>query len=75
MGATPSTRGNRFAHIQMEPIFFDLFIAGGELFEYILAHRSLKEKDARRLFAQLVSSVQYMHRKKVVHRDLKLVRR
>ncbi|ORY97418.1 kinase-like domain-containing protein, partial [Syncephalastrum racemosum] len=48
------------------------YASGGELFEYILAHRSLKEKDARRLFAQLVSSVQYMHRKKVVHRDLKL---
>lgn len=49
--------------------------AGGELFEHILAHRSLKEKDAKRLFAQLVSSVHYMHQKRIVHRDLKLVRR
>ena len=49
------------------------YASGGELFEYIVAHRSLKEKDARRLFAQLISSVQYMHRKKIVHRDLKLV--
>ncbi|KAG2220738.1 hypothetical protein INT45_007350, partial [Circinella minor] len=48
------------------------YASGGELFEYILAHRSLKEKDAQRLFAQLISSVQYMHRKKIVHRDLKL---
>ncbi|KAG0192227.1 hypothetical protein DFQ28_009801 [Apophysomyces sp. BC1034] len=45
---------------------------GGELFEHILAHRHLKEKDARKLFAQLISSVQYMHQKNVVHRDLKL---
>jgi serine/threonine protein kinase len=46
---------------------------GGELFEYILAHRYLKEKDAKRFFAQLMSSVQYMHKRKIVHRDLKLV--
>ncbi|KAI8997310.1 hypothetical protein BDB01DRAFT_770602 [Pilobolus umbonatus] len=45
---------------------------GGELFDYILAHRYLKEKDASRLFAQLVSGVHYMHQKHIVHRDLKL---
>ncbi|KAI9494190.1 kinase-like domain-containing protein [Zychaea mexicana] len=46
--------------------------SGGELFEYILAHRYLKEKDASRLFAQLISGVHYMHQKHIVHRDLKL---
>lgn len=45
---------------------------GGELFEYILAHRYLKERDACRLFAQLISGVHYMHQKHIVHRDLKL---
>ncbi|KAI8366961.1 kinase-like domain-containing protein [Choanephora cucurbitarum] len=45
---------------------------GGELFDYILAHRYLKEKDASRLFAQLISGVHYMHQKCIVHRDLKL---
>lgn len=45
---------------------------GGELFDYILAHRYLKEKDASRLFAQLISGVHYMHQKQIVHRDLKL---
>ncbi|KAI8877368.1 Pkinase-domain-containing protein [Backusella circina FSU 941] len=48
------------------------YASGGELFEYILAHRYLKERDAKRFFAQLISSVNYMHQKKVVHRDLKL---
>ncbi|RCI04531.1 hypothetical protein CU098_009193 [Rhizopus stolonifer] len=48
------------------------YASGGELFEYILAHRYLKERDAKRFFAQLVSSVQYMHKCKIVHRDLKL---
>ncbi|KAI9487610.1 MAG: kinase-like domain-containing protein [Benjaminiella poitrasii] len=45
---------------------------GGELFDYILAHRYLKEKDASRLFAQLMSGVHYMHQRHIVHRDLKL---
>ncbi|KAI8388842.1 uncharacterized protein BYT42DRAFT_248838 [Radiomyces spectabilis] len=46
--------------------------SGGELFEYILAHKYLKEKDACRFFAQLISGVYYMHQKHIVHRDLKL---
>ncbi|KAI9313147.1 hypothetical protein BX666DRAFT_1980059 [Dichotomocladium elegans] len=46
--------------------------SGGELFEYILVHSYLKERDASRLFAQLISGVHYMHQKNIVHRDLKL---
>lgn len=49
-------------------------IIGGELFDHILAHRYLKERDACRLFAQLMSGVHYLHSKHIVHRDLKLVR-
>ena len=48
------------------------YASGGELFDHILAHRFLKEKDACRLFAQLVSGVWYIHQRKIVHRDLKL---
>lgn len=47
-------------------------VAGGELFDHILAHRYLKERDAARLFAQLISGVAYLHAKGIVHRDLKL---
>ncbi|KAK5113928.1 hypothetical protein LTR62_003051 [Meristemomyces frigidus] len=48
------------------------YASGGELFDYILKHRYLKDPAARRLFAQLVSGVGYLHKKGIVHRDLKL---
>lgn len=48
------------------------YASGGELFDYILKHRYLKDPPACRLFAQLVSGVGYLHKKGIVHRDLKL---
>ncbi|KAJ3390498.1 hypothetical protein HDU92_000431 [Lobulomyces angularis] len=46
--------------------------SGGELFEHILAHKYLKEKEACRFFVQLIAGVHYLHAHKYVHRDLKL---
>ncbi|KAI8342579.1 kinase-like domain-containing protein, partial [Chlamydoabsidia padenii] len=48
------------------------YASGGELFEYVLSHRSLDEDTAKNLFAQLISSVNHMHGKGIAHRDLKL---
>jgi len=47
------------------------YISGGELFDYILKHGKISEKDARRFFQQIISGVDYCHRHMVVHRDLK----
>ncbi|KAL4997851.1 hypothetical protein BDV10DRAFT_81776 [Aspergillus recurvatus] len=48
------------------------YASGGELFDHILRNKYLKDNSARRLFAQLVSGVGYLHKKGIVHRDLKL---
>jgi hypothetical protein len=48
-----------FIYIIME------YARGGELFEYIVANRRVKEKEARRFFRMILSAVDYCHR--VIH--------
>ncbi|XP_037715418.1 MAP/microtubule affinity-regulating kinase 3-like [Drosophila subpulchrella] len=47
------------------------YASGGELFDHLVKNGRMKEPDARVLFRQLVSAIQYCHSKSVVHRDLK----
>ncbi|KAM8903694.1 MAP/microtubule affinity-regulating kinase 4 isoform 5-T6 [Spinachia spinachia] len=47
------------------------YASGGEVFDFLVAHGRMKEKDARAKFRQIVSAVHYCHLKNIVHRDLK----
>ncbi|CAH8435443.1 unnamed protein product [Schistosoma rodhaini] len=55
----------RYVYLVME------YAKNGEMFEYLLKHNRMSESDARRKFRQILSAVQYCHRKNIVHRDLK----
>ncbi|VDN11093.1 unnamed protein product [Dibothriocephalus latus] len=44
---------------------------GGEIFDYLVAHGKMREREARAKFRQLVSAIHYCHSKNIVHRDLK----
>jgi len=43
----------------------------GELFEFIVNNNRLAEAEARRLFQQIISAVDFCHQRGVCHRDLK----
>eukprot|EP01087_Luapelamoeba_hula_P018921 TRINITY_DN6184_c0_g1_i1.p1 TRINITY_DN6184_c0_g1~~TRINITY_DN6184_c0_g1_i1.p1 ORF type:complete len:509 (-),score=63.66 TRINITY_DN6184_c0_g1_i1:201-1727(-) len=48
------------------------FVEGGELYDYIMDKGHLDEDEARGMWRQLISAVDYMHRRNIAHRDLKL---
>ena len=43
----------------------------GELFDYIVNNGKLNEKEACRLFQQIINGVEYLHEQNIIHRDLK----
>jgi len=47
------------------------YVAGGELFDYIVSRGRLPADEARHFFHMIVSGVEYCHYHNVVHRDLK----
>jgi 5'-AMP-activated protein kinase catalytic alpha subunit len=44
---------------------------GGELFDYIVNNSRLDEMEACHIFQQIISGIEYIHKLKVVHRDMK----
>ncbi|XP_060561423.1 serine/threonine-protein kinase SIK3-like isoform X2 [Ruditapes philippinarum] len=47
------------------------YASGGEIFDHLVAHGRMNEKEARKKFKQIVAAVSYCHSRHVVHRDLK----
>jgi len=47
------------------------YCSGGELFQHIVKNRRLQEIEACKMYSQILSGIEYIHKLGVVHRDLK----
>ena len=72
----------RFNHINIVYVYLILedknnyyiimeYCKHGELFDYIVKHQKLTEKESSIFFYQLINGVEYIHKKGISHRDLK----
>lgn len=48
------------------------YVSGGQMLDYIVAHGSLKESQARKFCRGIASALEYCHSSNIVHRDLKI---
>lgn len=60
-----SLKNSQFAYV-ME------YMEGGELFDVVREKQRIPEDEARDYFTQIVEAIGYCHRKRMIHRDLKL---
>ena len=44
------------------------FAEGGELFEHIVSHSRLEEREAGKILGQLLNAIEYLHQLGIVHR-------
>lgn len=47
------------------------YVAGGELSMYLQSHNKIAEDMVRCVARQLLHALQYLHRRKITHRDIK----
>lgn len=48
------------------------YLEGGELLNFLQKNSKLEEAQAREIFKQIISAIDYCHKHKIIHRDLKL---
>jgi serine/threonine protein kinase len=63
---------NCFTLPNMQFVFIMEYLGGGELLEYVSSRGRLDEAEAKFFFTQIAEAVHYLHREKLIHRDLKL---
>lgn len=63
---------NCFTLPNMEFAFVMEYCSGGELLKYVQSRERLSEEEAQFFFLQIAEAVYYLHREKLIHRDLKL---
>ena len=56
----------RYIYLAME------FASNGEIFELLKKEGRRNETQARHMFRQIISAMEYLHQKRIVHRDLKV---
>ena len=47
------------------------YCKGGELFDYIVKNKRLKEGEACIFFQQIINGVKYLHNQGIIHHDFK----
>ncbi|KAL6009902.1 SNF1-related protein kinase catalytic subunit alpha kin10 [Asimina triloba] len=48
------------------------YVKGGELYDYVSDNVRIEEAEARRIFQQIISGIEFCHLNRVAHRDLKM---
>lgn len=56
----------------MEFVILMEYCEGGELLKYVQNKGRLQEEETKIIFSQIAEAVYYLHREKLIHRDMKL---
>ena len=44
------------------------YAVGGELFDYIVSQKRVKEREASQFFQEIIAGIEYIHKLNIVHR-------